>query len=337
MPDTKKLVIIECGVSLSTFSTHFLKIGKFNGTILTNSICDFVIRGNEEEQKDLWVPLEIINVIKGLIPDDLSKSPLAMLYLTVETSKLIPLTPDDQFLANWLTKKRSESEKDYLKSLEELLSDICKTSNKPISVYPFSFDYANEVTVTYRDHVGPIRLYQMFGKLNFDKTFDINPNDMIESITESAERKFSFEDDKKVLTNNVKKNIDSANCIVLSPSDLTSFFYMLQNKEFKKEINDSEGTILIISPIISRREINKKESPLLKLINRNYSFEMLFDQIKDMCDTIVIDIGDTEMAKLAQEKGLQVILEDLLNVKDSFTFINSILNEIQFNILDISN
>ena len=60
MQDTKKLVIIECGVSLSTFSTHFLKIGKFNGTILTNSICDFVIRGNEEEQKDLWVPLEKI-------------------------------------------------------------------------------------------------------------------------------------------------------------------------------------------------------------------------------------------------------------------------------------
>lgn len=339
MPEAKKLVIIECGVTLSPFTEHFLKVGKFVGSVIANSVCDFVINNIDESGKNLWIPIELINIIKGIIQDDLTKSPLALLYSRTHFNNVVPLTPNEQFLANWLSEKRISNEKDYIKAIEELFNDIVAFANKPIKIYPLNFDYENGIKLSYRDQIGFIRLYQLCGQLNLDRNFTISPNDISETIganVENNDKKVLNYVDKKILSSNGKKSLDSADCIVISPSDSTSLYYMLNNKEIFKAIGDSKALVIIISPIITRKEINSKEAPLLKLIGKNNKLDTFFEQMKDICDTLVIDIGDVDMARSAQEKGLQVKVEDLLEIKDSYSFINSILKEGAFNILDIS-
>lgn len=336
MPENKKLVIIECGTTLSAFTEHFLKIGKFFGTIIVNSVCDFIINEINESTKNVWIPLELINIIKGIIQDDLTKSPLALLYSMSHFNKILPLSPDEQFLTNWLSEKRLSNEKEYVKVIEDLFSEIATFGNKPVKIYPMAFDAENSIKFHYRDQSGFIRLYQLYGQLNLVKNFDISPNDITETINEEhGQKSFNYED-KKILSSNIKKSLDSADCIVISASDLTSLYYMLKNKDVNKGIQDSKASIIVICPILSRKDMNSREIPLLKLIGKSYNLDSFFDQMKDICDAVVIDIGDVDMARFGQEKGLQVVVEDLIQIKDSYSFINSILKELDFNILDIS-
>jgi hypothetical protein len=336
MPDKKNLVIFECGTELSPFTKHFLNIGKFFGSIVANSIGDFIIDPIDEDDHELWIPLELINLINCLVPGDDSASPLLLLYEKSHFKSFLPLSPHDQFVAEWLTRKRKNNAKDYLKILEELFDEIIRYSNKQVKIFPLKNDSENRITFTYRDQTGFIRPYQMFSQLNLLKSFDINPNDITESITELMIQEFKSKFDKKFFPASTKKIIQSADCIVISPSDLTSLSFMLYNKEFQDTIKDSEALLIVISPLSSRKQLNPREIPLLKLLGFDCTLDSFFDQIKALVDTVVIDIADTEMAKSAQEKGLQVIIEDLIQIKDSLSFINAILKEVGLSVLDIS-
>ena len=336
MADKKNLVIIECGIELSQFTKHFLDIGKFFGSIIANSTCDFIIDPIEEDEQELWIPLELINLINGLIPGDDSISPLLLLYEKSHFKSFLPLPPHDQFIAEWLTKKQKDNEKNYIKDMEELFNDVVKYTNKQIKILPLFFESDYGITFTYRDQTGFIRLYQLFGQLNLLKKFDINPTDISESIASLTLKDVKRNFDKKILTPNSKKAVQSADCIVISPSDLVSLSYMLKNKELIDTLKESEAILIAISPLSSRKQPNQREIPLLKLLGLEYNQESFFYQIKELVDAVVIDIADSELAKLALEMGLHVIIEDLIQIKESFSFINAILKEVGLSVLDIT-
>ena len=82
MQPTKKLVIIEAGLTTSIFSKAVINLKNINATIIANTLCDFnVLKGEDtEEQANILIQMELIAIASTIIPDDLSLSPLASLF-----------------------------------------------------------------------------------------------------------------------------------------------------------------------------------------------------------------------------------------------------------------
>jgi hypothetical protein len=298
---------------------------RIHGTIIANTLSDFKVKPTKDskEKKGGWIQFELISLASAIIPDDLTKSPLASLFSMSKMIQIVPMTPSEQFLAAWFSELRSGDPKNAPDSIHELYRTLTNYNSLPIEVYPLSVGSQKEpISLRYRNQIGPPRAYQKFGFFDFEKPVDIEPEDLKAAIIQ--EKDFSlegFDPKESVVSAEIEKIFREADAIIITANDFPSLASMLSYKDVRKSIKKTNGTVITVSPIGKRVPLHSpREEPLLQIFGITPDVHGFLELMTDVSDIIVIDEADSEYSSIAQETGFNVVVGDLTDIEANEEF-----------------
>ena len=333
---TTKVVIVESGIRLSTFTKKFIERKNFTATILANSLLDFFVGvpAKEGAKPETWVQLELIHLASAIVPDDLTASPFASLFSKSKQINLIPMSPSEQFLGSWFSEifLKDKSPED---SIKKLFSTLASYHSIPIEVFPITIRN-KEIEIKYRNQHGPLRYYHMFGLLDMQKFIQIDSNDIEASLNKKDFEISNFEVKSSIISAEIEKIFKEAQVIIISAGDIISLSVLLSFEDMRKTIKKSNGIVVAIAPIGSKIPFNNDREPvLLQALGIPKDVSGLSILLKNIADIIVIDQNDADIEQAFQDAGFKVIVEDLLNMESDDTMLDRILQNAKIDVNSI--
>lgn len=329
-----KLIILECGTTLSKFTKKFIGARNLKAKIIPNTLLDFFIEGDKENKPESWIQLELIHLASTIVPDDLTASPLASLFTKSKQIRLIPLSPSEQFLGSWFS-EIVINDKNPTEATRQLFKTLANYHTIPTDVIPLTFR-DKQITIKYRNQEGPLRFYSMFGALDMNKFIPIDPKDM-QSALSKEDFKFNNLDLKdSIVSASLEKNFKEADAVIISAGDLTSLTVLLSFEDIRKVIKKSSGTVVAIAPIGSKISLtNERETVLLEALGISPDLDGFALLLKNVADTLIIDQNDSSQSQILRESGFNVVVEDLVNFQTNQDFIETVLRSANIDTDDI--
>lgn len=324
-----KLVVLYSGIEVSPFLRSLVEL-RIQSTIVVNTLMDFKVEP-EKDSKDKkraggWIQLELISLASAILPDDLTKSPLASLFSRSKMINIVPMSPSEQFLAAWFSELR-DSGKAAHDSIHELFRTLTNYNSLPIEVYPLSFAQKEQISLRYRDQRGPPRAYQKFGFLDFAKPVTIEAEDFKAAIIE--EKDFSligFNPKETIISTEIEKIFREADALIITAFDFPSLVSMLSYKDVRKSIKKSNATVIAVSPVGSALAVlSAEEEVILQVFGIKPDIHGFMELMQDVADIIVIDEADSDISSVAQETGFNVVVGKLKFSKTNEEFIQLVI------------
>lgn len=333
---TTKVVIVESGIKLSTFTKKFIERKNLTATIIANSLLDFFVGAPSKEsgKPETWVQLELIHLASSIVPDDLTASPLASLFSKSKQINLIPMSPSEQFLGSWFSEIFLK-DKNPEDSIRKLFSTLASYHSIPIEVFPITMRN-KEIDIKYRNQQGPLRYYHMFGFLDMQKFITIDPNDIQASLNKKDFEITNFEVKSSIISAEVEKIFKEAQVVIIPAGDVISLSVLLSFEDVRKTIKKSNGIVVAIAPFGSKIPLTTDREPvLLEALGIPADISGLSILLKNIADIIVIDQNDANVAQSFRDAGFNVIVEDLLNIEKDEKVLDTILQNAKIDINSI--
>ncbi|MHA1992108.1 MAG: PCI domain-containing protein [Candidatus Hodarchaeales archaeon] len=325
----RKVIILEAGTKISPFTKKFVETRLLKGTIIANTVLDFLVETSSKDSKgtETWVPLELIHLASTILPDDLTASPLASLFSRTKQISLVPLSPSEQFLGAWFSElfKIEEKTDEISDSIKKMFNTLSSYHAIPVDVIPISI-IKNQIEIKYRNHLGPLRYYQMFGFLDMQKFVPIDPADLKTALSKKDFKLNNFDIKESIVPAEIEKYFKDAQAVIISAGDLTSLTVLLSYEDIRKVIKKTSGTVVAIAPVGSTHQVvNDRESVILEALGITPNLSGFTLLLKDVADTLIIDQNDSGDAQLMRDSGFNVVTEDLSNIENSKEFLDVVL------------
>ncbi|MHA1983427.1 MAG: hypothetical protein ACW967_03655, partial [Candidatus Hodarchaeales archaeon] len=325
----KKVIILETGTKISPFTKMFVETRQFKGTIIANTVLDFLVETSSKESKgtETWVPLELIHLASTILPDDLTASPLASLFSRTKQISLVPLSPSEQFLGAWFSElfKIEEKTDEISDSIKKMFNTLSSYNAIPVDVIPLTI-IKNQIEIKYRNHLGPLRYYQMFGFLDMQKFVSIDPADLRTALSKKDFKINNFDIKESIVPAEIEKYFKDAQAVIISAGDLTSLTVLLSYEDIRKVIKKTSGTVVAIAPVGSTHQVvNDRESVILEALGITPDLSGFTLLLKNVADTLIIDQNDSGDAQLMRDSGFNVVTEDLSNIEKNKEFLEVVL------------
>ncbi|OLS25325.1 MAG: 2-phospho-L-lactate transferase [Candidatus Heimdallarchaeota archaeon LC_3] len=314
----------------------FVESRRLKGTIIANTLLDFIVESHSKDttKSDTWVPLELIHLASTILPDDLTASPLASLFSRTKQISLVPLSPSEQFLGAWFSElfKIEEKVEEISDSIKKMFNTLASYHGIPVEVIPISI-IKKQIEIKYRNHLGPLRYYQMFGFLDMQKFIPIDPADIKTALSKNDFKLINFEPKESIIPAEVEKQFKDASAVIISAGDLASLTVLLSYEDIRKVISKCSGTVVAISPIGSKHQlISERESVLLEALGITPDLSGFTLLLKNVADTLIIDQNDSSDSQLMRDSGFNIVIEDLATIKENKEFVDVVLRSAKIDI-----
>ncbi|UCE12697.1 MAG: hypothetical protein JSV04_10945 [Candidatus Heimdallarchaeota archaeon] len=321
METDKRLVIISAGVEISPLVIEFLQAG-LAFTIILNTTADFSLSNFKTEEKgkekegEVWYHHEIVKLANSLVPDDLTKSPLAKVFSKPISQTRIPLNDEEMFLVQWVSerKKADQSFYEFFKALNEYAG---------LYIEAYHLKFPDEVIeIKTMDSQVPLRYFQITGYVDRKADQKTDLEELQKLLVESQEIKdkkkgkkpieiTGLDLDREIFTEEVKDVVTEADAILLLAGDPCSLALLLLHKEFTKTVKESKAPATLICP----SQFSFREQFILQLLGVKPSLSGIAELCSGIVDHLVVGPEDAGEVTSLRSKGFNVIMEDITKIK----------------------
>ncbi|MFX0014340.1 MAG: PCI domain-containing protein [Promethearchaeota archaeon] len=319
METDTRLVIISAGVDLHPLILEFLQAG-LRFTIILNTTADFSLSNNQSKENEkgveIWYSHEIVRLANAIVPDDLTKSPLAKLFSQPIAQTRIPLSDAEMFLVQWISerKKADQSFHEFFKALNEY-------AGLYLEIFPLKFP-EEVVTIKTETSEVPLRYFQITGYVDRKAEQKTDIEELQKLLVKSQENK----DKKKVkkpidivglnleadiFIEATRKVITEADAILWLAGDPCSLALLLLHKEFTKVVKESKAPATLICP----SQFSFREQFILQLLGVKPTLLGIAELSSGIVDHLVVGPDEASEVTSLRSKGFNVIMEDISKTK----------------------
>lgn len=321
METEKQLVIISAGVEISPLLIEFLQAG-LAFTVILNTTADFSLKNSPSEEKgkekegEIWYHHEIVKLANSLVPDDLTKSPLAKVFSKPISQTRIPLNDEEMFLVQWVSERKKANQNFY-----EFFKALTEYAGLYLEVYPLRFpDEVVEIRTI--DSQVPLRYFQITGYVDRKADQKTDLEELQKLLVESQEIKDKKKDkrpiqitgldlDREILTEETKAVLTESDAILLLAGDPCSLALLLLHKDFTKTVKESKAPATLICP----SQFSFREQFILQLLGVKPSLIGIAELCSGIVDHLVVGPEEAGEVTSLRSKGFNVIMEDINKIK----------------------
>ncbi len=337
----KRLVVISAGVDLPPLVSELLQAA-LGFTIILNTTADFslgdlqVSEKGKEKGVEVWYSHEIVKLANSIVPDDLTKSPLAKVFSQPIAQTRISLSDAEMFLLQWVSerKKANQSFYEFFKALNEYAGIY-------LGVYPLKFPKEVVTIKTAKSQV-PLRYFQITGYVDRKAEQKTDLEELQKLLIENQEGKGKKKGKNPIeivglnlggdiLTEEARKEITEADAILWLAGDPCSLALLLLHKEFSKAVKESKAP----ATLICSSQFSFREQFILQLLGVKPTLLGIAELCTGIVDHLVVGPDEVGEITSLRSKGFNVIMEDITKTK-SKKGLSPILKSIGISIKDIS-
>ncbi|MFX1536956.1 MAG: PCI domain-containing protein, partial [Promethearchaeota archaeon] len=310
MSKNQEIAIIIVGYKISPLIEHLIEKEDIACSIVTNNSSDFQIH-HTDPSKTLNYNLEFTNLIelksKKSIDSVSTFETLGQLFDFYNPLRLSTIN----YLISRYTTMIKVPNKDYLAAWK----DITNTLFDEEYIYPL-FEETRTLHIKEDNLEVPIRQYIILKELELKKEEKEKNNkgknivigEVMEESTGIVDLK---EINKMKLCSEAVKKIESAEAVIIVPTDVISPFILFNSNSLKNTLKKTSGKIVFISPFWPENLPSIIEKTILEKTSFQPDLMQVTELVKDVVDIIIIDKKDSEYVPKLRDTGITVLVEDL--------------------------
>ncbi|MFX1250309.1 MAG: hypothetical protein ACFFCZ_01680, partial [Promethearchaeota archaeon] len=309
MSKNQEIAIIIVGYKISPFIEHLIEKEDIACSFVTNNSSDFQIH-HPDPSKMLNCNLEFTNLIelksKKSIDSVATFETLGQLFDFYNPLRLSTIN----YLISRYTTMIKEPNKDYLAAWKEITNTLFDEE----AIYPL-FEETRILHIKADNLEVPIRQYIIMKELELKKEKEKNnkgKNSVIEEVMEESTGIVDLKEINKMkLCSEAVKRIESAEAVIIVPTDIISAFILFNSNSLKNTLKKTSGKIVFLSPFWPENLPSEIEKTILEKTDFQPDLVQVTELVKDIVDIIIIDKKDSEYVPKLRDTGITVLVEDL--------------------------
>jgi hypothetical protein len=307
--------------------TPILDNQDINYSVICSNMLDYELPPQVENGARVWYRDELRNVLNTLAPE-LYSLPESLKNLLIENDRF-QLSEHDLAINNHINQIQQNT--GDLEQSYQLLSEETKREN--VNIFPLVSENI-PILVFKQKKFAPLRFY--FEKSELLKEQPPEPLD--KNKRKYDDKKLTIENFEQIktmkLNERTNRTIQSSDLVVIIPSDIISFSFLLKATEIDKQLKKLDSPIVLLWQFTEDREISKTEAEIAKMMEFGATLEDFAPEIANVTDYIIIDKSDKDLVDELREFGCHVLVNDL---QEKFKEDPQELLEAVFSIANIQN